>query len=145
MIDTLLAWGPWGLALAAFLSGSVLSLPSEAILGALVAAGRPALPLVLIATLANVAGGCTLVFLGRGGRAVAEKRIGASRLADIEARFARFGPLLLLLSWAPIVGDAFVLVAGVLRIRWSLVIPLLLLGKGTRYAVIAGLAKGLFG
>lgn len=145
MIDTLLAWGHWGLALAAFLAGSVVAFPSEAILGALVAAGRPALFLVGVATVANVAGGCTLVAMGRGGRAVAEKRLGPTRLARVEARYARFGPPLLLLSWAPVVGDAVVLVAGVLRLRWGIVIPLLTVGKGLRYAAVAGLMHGLFG
>ncbi len=49
----------------------------------------------------------------------------------------------MLLSWAPIVGDALTLAAGLLRTRLTTFLALVLVAKGGRYLVIAGVVGAL--
>lgn len=137
MAEHLAAYGPWGLALAAFCAGSVVPFPAEAVLAALVALGRSPAAMTLLATGANVLGATTLLLAGRWGRDYALRRVGPERLARAEDKLKRFGPWPLLLSWLPIVGDAFVVAAGIARMPWAKAVPLIALGKGARYALVA--------
>lgn len=137
MVEQFVAYGPWGLAAAAFLSGSIAPLPSEAVLVALVALGRGAPAMVAVATAANVLGAATLLWAGRSGRAWSQPRLDGALLERAERQYRRFGPWLLLLSWAPLIGDAFVLAAGAFRVPWRVALPLLTLGKALRYAAVA--------
>lgn len=59
-------------------------------------------------------------------------------MARAERWFGKWGPLALLLSWAP-GGDVICLVAGVLKMRLSLFLLLVLVAKAGRYAVLAWL------
>lgn len=129
--------GPWGLALASFMAGTVFPLPSEPVLVALVALGRDPRRMALIATLANVLGAVTLMLIARKGRAFAERRVSRENLARAEEQFRLRGVWLLLFSWLPVVGDALVLAAGLLNVPWRQAVPLLALGKGARYLVVA--------
>lgn len=43
----------------------------------------------------------------------------------------------LLLSWMPVIGDPFTLAAGVMREPLRAVVPLLVVAKTARYAVVA--------
>jgi membrane protein YqaA with SNARE-associated domain len=134
------ALGLAGLGASAFLAGSLVPLPSEAVLAALLAAGGDPLACVAVASVANTLGAATLLWAGRGGRQVAEKRLtpGAlDRLASAQAHVARFGALALLLAWLPVVGDVLVLAAGMLRVRWLPALVALALGKSARYAFVA--------
>jgi membrane protein YqaA with SNARE-associated domain len=128
------------LAAAAFLAGSLVPLPSEAILIALIALGRGAPAMVAVAAAANSLGGALLFFLGRSGRAWTDAHVKREHLERARRHFLRFGPALLLLSWVPVLGDAIVLAAGAFRVRWRVALPLLAAGKGARYAVVAVVA-----
>lgn len=122
-----------GLFGSAFLSATLLPGNSEAALLALLHF-KPQwmMAAVIIATVGNVLGGLTSVWLGRRLPTAPEGR--AVRLAR------RFGPVSLLLSWLPLVGDALCAVAGWLRWHWWPVTIWMLVGKAARYAVIAWLA-----
>jgi membrane protein YqaA with SNARE-associated domain len=62
-----------------------------------------------------------------------------------EAWFWRYGVWTLLLAWLPVVGDALTVIAGLLRVRLSVFLILVGIGKGARYAaVIAGVDALLF-
>lgn len=145
MMELFLAWGPVGLAAAAFLAGSVFPLPSEAVLGALVAARVEPSGLVLLASVANTFGAATLVVLGRRGRPYAEQKIGAARLAAFERTFEKYGVVLLLFGFLPVAGDAFIVIAGLLGVRWFVILPLVFLGKAARYTAVAWGAHALIG
>jgi membrane protein YqaA with SNARE-associated domain len=60
-----------------------------------------------------------------------------------QAWFQKYGVWTLLLAWLPIGGDALTLVAGVMRVRFSLFFVLTAIGKGARYAVVYLLYIGL--
>lgn len=126
-----------GLFGSAFLSATVLPGNSEAALVALLHF-KPGMIVaaVLVATVGNVLGALTTVWLARRLPQVPEGR------AIAWAR--RFGVLSLLLSWLPLVGDALCAVAGWLRWPWLPVIVWITLGKALRYAVLAGLTVNYF-
>jgi membrane protein YqaA with SNARE-associated domain len=49
----------------------------------------------------------------------------------------RFGPVILLLSWLPVVGDPLCVAAGSLRLRFMSCLFYMTIGKFSRYAVMA--------
>lgn len=128
------AVGLASLAAAAFLAATVVPFASEAALVAFIAMhGDLAAPAVLVATLANTAGGMTTYLIGRW---AATRR----PLTQLE-RVRRWGPPILAFAWLPIVGDALVLAAGWLRANWLAVAFFQLVGRAARYLVVAGIAQ----
>lgn len=136
MTTELMGWLA-GLFGAAFVSATILPGNSEAALLALLHFQPQAVwPALFVATLGNVLGGLTTVWLGRRLPRPPEGRAG--RLAQ------RFGPPCLLLSWFPLVGDALCGVAGWLRWSWGAVLVWVTLGKAARYVVLVYLAEKMF-
>ncbi len=126
-----------GLFGSAFVSATILPGNSEAALLALLHF-QPQIVVVAVgvATLGNVLGGLTTVWLGRRLPSAPEGR--AVQLAR------RLGPVSLLLSWLPLAGDALCGVAGWLRWPWLPVILWITVGKAARYALLAGLSLHYF-
>ena len=121
---------------SSFLSATLLPGSSEAVLIGLLVAGKSSFwPLIIVATVGNTLGGLTNVILGRffPERASSRWRGKATRL------LVRFGPIALLLSWLPVIGDLLCLLAGWLRLRWGPVIVFIGIGKLLRYLIV-GLA-----
>ncbi|WP_232364182.1 YqaA family protein [Desulforapulum autotrophicum] len=52
-------------------------------------------------------------------------------------RFKRYGPATLLFSWVPVIGDPLTVVAGALKINFTLFLVLVTTGKALRYLAIA--------
>jgi membrane protein YqaA with SNARE-associated domain len=138
---TFATWGLPGLFLAALLAGSVVPMPSEAVLAFVLHAGVPPSSAVAVATLGNVLGAGSLYLLGawapRGGWAARRLRLQQPRLLRAQQRLRRWGPALLLLSWLPLLGDAFVLAAGFAGVRALPFLVFTALGKGMRYTLVA--------
>ncbi len=86
-------------------------------------------PAVLVATLANTAGGMTSYALGR----FVPKTIEHRALTWLQQR----GAWVLAFSWLPIIGDALCVAAGWLRLSPWAATFYMALGKGARYLVIA--------
>ncbi|GBD42508.1 Inner membrane protein YqaA [bacterium HR39] len=128
---------------SAFLAATLLPVSSEGVLlGALALAPEDGWWLVLLATLGNTLGACVNWAVGRGLLRLAERsrlRPDPARLARAQVWFRRCGPAILLLSWLPVVGDALTVAAGTLRMPLRLFVPPVALGKGLRYAALAGL------
>jgi membrane protein YqaA with SNARE-associated domain len=126
---------------SAFGAATLLVLPSEAVLIAQIKAGlAPTWALFVAATIGNVAGSTFNWWLGRHARRFEGRRWFPFSPASIEAssaRFQRWGLWSLLFAWLPIVGDPLTFVAGVLRVPFPWFLPLVALGKGGRYAILA--------
>ncbi len=121
-----------GLAAASFLSATVLPGGSEAVLLAmLLAHPEQRDTALLLATVGNTAGGMVSYAMGR---FIPRKEL-PGRLALVQ----RHGAPALLLSWVPLIGDALCITAGWLRLPPLRSAFMMALGKGARYAVIAGL------
>lgn len=128
----------------ALLSATLLPGTSEAMLAALLLGGLDPALLWLAATIGNVLGSTVNWWLGRSALRWRDRRwfpVATDRLASAQAWFGRVGWPLLLLSWLPVIGDAFTLAAGTMRMPLAPFLALVTLGKGARY----GLLVGLFG
>jgi membrane protein YqaA with SNARE-associated domain len=122
-----------------FLAATLIPLPSELQLLLVVGAtGEVALP-IAVATLGNYLGACTTYALARGLLATRFRRA-AKVHPRVALFFERYGAATLLLSWVPLVGDAFVALAGAVPVRFAPFSVLVILGKGLRYAFVVWLA-----
>jgi membrane protein YqaA with SNARE-associated domain len=130
-----------GLFASAFLAGSILPAQSEAVLAALLLAGvQPAWLLVLVATIGNVGGAVLNYGLGRSAERLRHRRwfpLSAAGWDRSAERFNRWGVASLLLSWLPIIGDGFTVLAGAARTPFPLFLALVTIAKGGRYLVLA--------
>jgi membrane protein YqaA with SNARE-associated domain len=133
---TLFAWS--------FLAASILPFASEPMLIALVRAREDFAAPVAVATAGNYLGACTTYLLAR---AAARRLAPVSRTVTAHQRAValveRFGQPALLLSWVPLIGDAIVVVAGGVGIRFLPFSLWVVAGKLARYSAVAWLARSL--
>jgi membrane protein YqaA with SNARE-associated domain len=130
-----------GLFGSALLAGSILPAQSEVVLAGLLLA-KTASPwlLVAVATLGNVGGAVLNYALGRSAERFRHRRwfpLSAAGWERSAVWFNRWGVATLLLSWLPIVGDGFTVLAGAARTPFPLFLALVTLAKAGRYALIA--------
>jgi membrane protein YqaA with SNARE-associated domain len=122
-----------GLFVASFTAATLIPLPSEAALFAYLKAYPEHTALAIaVATLGNTAGGMTSFFIGR--------LIPPKDLKGL-ARVQRYGAPATLLAWLPVAGDALIVAAGWLRMKWWLVLAFSAAGRLARYLVIAWVAN----
>lgn len=130
-----------GLFAIAFVAATILPAQSEAALVALLVAGRqdPVL-LVAVASLGNTLGAVVNWALGRAVTRFRDRPwfpVSAARLDRATGWYARWGRWSLLLSWAPIGGDALTVAAGVLREPFWSFLLLVGIAKTGRYVLLA--------
>jgi len=136
-----------GLFAIAFVAATILPAQSEAALVDLLVAGThsPTL-LVAVASLGNVLGAVVNWALGRGVERFRDRKwfpVSPSSLDRATGWYRKWGRWSLLLSWAPIGGDALTVAAGVLREPlWSFVV-LVTIAKTARYIVLAAATLGV--
>lgn len=135
-----------GLFAVAFVAATILPAQSEAVLVGLLVAGaaQPAV-LVAVATLGNVLGSVTNWFLGRGVERFRDRRwfpVSGRALDQASAWYHRWGRWSLLLSWAPVGGDALTVAAGVLREPFWSFLLIVTIAKAGRYIVLAAVTMG---
>jgi len=133
------AFGLWGLFTSAFLSATLLPGGSEVVLAYLAHADDDG-PLVLlaVASTGNTLGGMSSWLIGR---LLPAGRLQRPHLYPAVARIRRYGSPVLLLSWAPVIGDPLCAAAGWLRVPWYLALPPVAVGKIARYAVVLFVAR----
>lgn len=122
-----------------FIAATLFPASSELLLLGLAKQGYSPFWLWLAASSGNTLGSCVNWWLGGQVRRFAHRRwfpFSAASLQRAERFFQRFGYLSLLLAWLPIIGDPLTLVAGMLRVRFSVFLILVALGKAGRYALL---------
>jgi len=92
-----------------------------------------------IATIGNTLGSVINYYIGAKGEKYLEKKgyLKHSSIQLYKNRFDRYGGVLLLLAWMPVIGDPITFIAGVLRYKFSYFIILVSISKGARYAILA--------
>lgn len=130
--------GLWGLFLSSLLAATLLPGGSEAVL---LYADHKSLAspsvLLLIATLGNTLGGLSSWGIGWWIRRRWPSRgLVKSQHRKALDRIQHHGAPLLLLSWAPIIGDPLCVAAGWARINLFASLLFIVLGKGARYALV---------
>lgn len=120
----------WTLFLSSFLAATLLPGGSEVILFAVLKA-HPTLhwPALAVATAGNTIGGMSSYLVGR----LIPQRGEPKRLSAVR----QYGSPILLLSWVPVVGDAFCVASGWLRLNAWAAAAFMAAGKFARYVVIA--------
>lgn len=129
-------WGLFGLFISAFLSATLLPGGSEAVLFALIKFHpEQTAAAFALATVGNTAGGMVTYWMAR---VLPEPK--DSTQAHKRLELARhWGAPVLILAWAPIIGDALCVAAGWLRLPWLPSTLWMALGKAARYgAIIVG-------
>jgi membrane protein YqaA with SNARE-associated domain len=131
----------------AFLAATVLPVQSEAVLAGLLGLSEePWGALLAVATIGNTLGAVVNWALGRGIETFQNRRwfpVKPTQLEKAKTHYLRWGRLCLFFSWVPVVGDAFTVLAGVLRERLWVFVVLVGAGKLTRYLVVAAVVAGL--
>ena len=139
-MEWLSEYGLGGLALSAFLAATILPLSSELVLVALVISGEDLTALIVIATIANVAGSILNYAVCRWGANTILHRwlhLSEKQTKNAEHQFNHYGKWSLLLAWVPIIGDPLTFIAGLFKVHFGLFIRLVTLGKFSRYWIIS--------
>lgn len=134
-----------GLFFAALLAATMLPGQSEALLAGLVISdGYTAAALIAVASLGNTVGATINWAIGRGVERFRGSRwfpVGEKALNRAQGWYGRYGRWSLLLSWMPFIGDALTVVAGIMRERILIFLPLVAVAKTGRYVVVAAVAE----
>lgn len=127
--------GLLGLFISSFLAATLLPGGSEVALFALLKLHpKQVAPALLLATLGNTLGGMTTYGMAR---LLPQHLVPQHLVPPKSVMVARRGAPILLLAWAPIVGDALCAAAGWLRLSWLPCALWMALGKGLRYGFVA--------
>ena len=125
----------------AFAAATLLPFSSEVMLLAALEAGDVAPgALVAVAAAGNVLGASVNWGLGRYMLRWADRRwfpFTRDQLDRAADRFQRYGTWTLLFAFVPIVGDPLTFAAGVLRVRFSVFLILVAIGKTARYVAVS--------
>jgi membrane protein YqaA with SNARE-associated domain len=131
----------------AFLAATLLPVQSEAVLAGLLGLSpEPWWALLFVATLGNTLGSIVNWGLGRGIETYQNHRwfpVTPAQLEKAKRYYVRWGRWCLFFSWLPILGDAFTVLAGVLRERLWVFTAIVGAGKLARYLVVAAAVAGL--
>ncbi len=139
-MEILGTWGYWGLFLGSFLASTVMPFSSDALLIGALLAGGDVLLVLIFATLGNFLGGLTTYYIGYLGRwEWIEKYLHVSRekLERQSVNIKRYGELIALMSWVPIVGDVVTVALGFYRVNFVKSAIYMFLGRALRFAIWA--------
>ncbi|MFI3249185.1 MAG: YqaA family protein, partial [Rikenellaceae bacterium] len=140
-MEWLVEWGYLGLFISAVIGATVFPLSSEVVLLALLT--QPTTnPYIAIscATVGNWVGGMSSYYLGYLGRwDWIERYLGVKRekLEAQSERIKRWGALLALMSWAPVIGDILAVGLGFYRVDFKKSSIYMFIGKGARFIIWA--------
>ncbi len=140
LIDLLTNYGYWGMLIAAFLAGSFIPFSSEAVMLALMAAGLDTWPLVVYATIGNVAGSMFNYGVGRLGKLEwVEKYLHVSRekIEETQRFMENKGAWAGLLTPIPVLGSAIAITLGFTRANLLVSFVSITIGKFVRYLILA--------
>jgi membrane protein YqaA with SNARE-associated domain len=134
-----------GLFVSAFSSATLLPGVSEAVLAGVIAAGAsPNWLAILVATIGNTLGSVVNWAIGR---FLAHYRdhprfpVPKSQIERYLDAHRAWGAWVLLLSWAPVIGDPLTVVSGVLRTPLWVFVPVVAAAKLVRYLMVLGVVS----
>lgn len=145
-IQLLTDWGYVGMFLSAFLAGTILPFSSEAVLLACIGLGLDPVASTLATTAGNALGGLTCYWIGHLGKMKwIEKYFKVDqKQMDKATRFIHGrGSWMALFSFLPVIGDAILIVLGLMRANIWIVAVSMTVGKLLRYALLVAAALGI--
>lgn len=139
MIDSILnGCGYTTLFVWSVLASTIIPIGSEGVMAVLVAKDYNSVGIAFVTAIGNLLGGCTCYWLGSLGRHdVIEKylKITKERMAKYDVLFDKYGIVLLLFSWLPIMGDIIIVCSGMLKYDFRHFIGYVFVGKFSRHLV----------
>lgn len=139
-MEVIADWGYWGLFIGSFLASTVLPFSSDALLiGVILAGGDPKLA-VVSATFGNWLGGLTTYYIGYLGRwEWIEKwlRVSREKLERQSSLIKRYGSLIALMSWVPVLGDVVTVALGFYRVDFKSSAIYMFIGRALRFIIWA--------
>lgn len=129
-----------------FLAASLVPISSEPYYMLLVAEEGQLWGLLLIAATGNTLGGVTTFLVGRWGGKYFKKASSSrqeKRQQRAQALIKRWGPVAMLLSWVPFLGDIVVGIGGALGLALLPSVFWMSIGKLGRYWILGQIALGL--
>lgn len=129
---------------SSFLAATLLPGGSEAVLaGVLIAYPDLLWQALILATIGNTLGGMSSYLIGR---LIPDEKTILKKTGDT-SRYLKWvhnhGSPILLLSWAPVIGDALCVAAGWLRVNWIFAMTFMAIGKFVRYWIVATAANAV--
>ena len=146
IIDFLMTYGYGGMAMAAFVAGSVFPFSSETILAGLQLAGLHPLPLFLSATLGNVLGSMFNYWIGSFGKLEWIERylhVGRDKVEKTRLWLQGRGAWMGAFCFLPILGSALAVTLGYMRANPWFTLLSITIGKAVRYAILIWAVKAI--
>lgn len=146
IVQFLVDWGYIGLFIAAVLAGSIFPFSSEVVLTVLVQMGAAPWLCLISATIGNTLGGLVCYWLGWLGKPEwIEKwlRVDKAKLDKVSGFVKRYGAWMGFFGVLPWVGEAIIVLLGLMRSNLWLTTITMFLGKGIRYAAIIFALQGI--
>ncbi len=139
-MEFFLDFGYIGLFFGAFIAATVVPFSSDVMLVALLVAGGDPYLAIISATLGNWLGGLTSYWVGYLGRwDWIEKYLKVSRekLMKQQHNITKYGSLLALMTWLPIIGDVMAVALGFYKVDFKKSALFMLIGKCLRFVAWA--------
>lgn len=146
LFEVLVSYGSWGMFIAAFLAGSILPFSSETVMIALLAVGVNPWTLLMTASMGNTLGGITCYCIGRSASPEWVQRtfrIKEKHMVRARALVTRWGALMGLFCWLPILGDAILVTLGIMRANPVVTNLMMFIGRTLRYTTVLLSALGV--
>ena len=138
MAEILIQYGYVGLFIGTFLAATILPFSSEILVTTLLYFGANSLNVFIVATFGNWLGSVSTYYLGWLGKwEWIEKwfRVTPEKLEKQQSKISKFGSLLSLFVWFPLIGDVFALALGFYKVSPARCILFMLIGKALRFAI----------
>ncbi|MDB2371518.1 DedA family protein [Alphaproteobacteria bacterium] len=133
------------LSLISFLAATILPFSSEVVLTTMYLSNSfETYFLLIFASIGNIMGSITNWYLGKKITLFQNRKwfpVSREQLKRSRKYFQKYGLWSLLLAWVPIIGDPLTLLAGVLKVRFSIFFVLVSISKISRYVFILYLAS----
>ena len=139
-IDISFVYSYLSLTVFAFLAATLIPVSSEAALATALSLGSSPIPALIFATMGNCAGVAFNYWLGsKGEEKLLHEYLQKKSVARAYQITRKWGKWSLLISWLPIIGDPITILAGVLRINFTLFVAISFPLRFLRYLFIVEL------
>lgn len=138
MVELLQSYGLWGLFIGSFLAATVVPFSSDILFWGTLLGGLNPVSCLIVASLGNWLGGLTSYGVGWLGKWEWIERwfhVKPETLQRQQGKIDRWGPMVALLCWVPLVGDVFAIGLGFYKIAPVRCAFWMLVGKVFRYAL----------
>ena len=123
-----------------FLAATILPLSSEIVLTTMILTNLfEKIILLIVASFGNILGSVFNWYLGKKIMIFQDRKwfpVSPEQLNKSQKYFQKYGLWSLLLAWVPVIGDPLTLLAGVLKVRFSIFFILVSISKISRYIFI---------